>query len=70
MKKQQLKEQLAKLESQAARLEDKLSAMSEWVHARRHHLYVHHADDPLHKSERQIVDDLAVWLENLRAWRN
>jgi fatty-acid desaturase len=70
MKKQQLKEQLAKLESQAARLEDKLSAMSEWVHARRHHLYVHHADDPMYKSERRIVDDLAVWLENLRDWRN
>lgn len=69
MKKKHLKEQLAKMESQAARLEDKLSAMGDWIHARQGALDALDADDPVRKAERQIVDDLAVWLENLRDWR-
>jgi hypothetical protein len=69
MKKQQLKEQLAKLESQAVRLEDKLSAMGGWIHARQGALDALDADDPAHKAERRLLADLAVWLENLRDWR-
>ena len=70
MKKKHLKEQLAKLESQAIRLDDKLSAMGGWIHARQGALDALDADDPAHKAERRILADLAVWLENLRAWRN